>query len=344
MRHSLKIVFSVCLISLISNSVCANSAQPGIWNAGGTGTFSFLYPNDSMNFQKVQMVDEKVSVQLYSGYAVVKGTYFLVNQSHDTVKIHAGYPVNSFHDFGKSHYLTGIHFDSLSQLRVKVNHLEVKDILKPIDNEKLEQFGKNWYTWVTTFIPGDTTVVEVYFLMNTNDAAVSQGYNRDHINAFLYILETGANWMQPVKRGEVRIQLMDGFTLKNVVGGSPDSIFQWNEQRGILLYRFENLFPTEDNNIVITYGQDDKTFDFSAVVTVADNLFREIENFSGTDLSRLEFKSVTLETPFITRSTNVFMIVFWSVIIGLPLIFFLIIFFGVRYLVRRSRRQREMES
>src|SRR5205085_12004918 len=83
----------------------------------------------------------------------------------------------------------------------------------------------NWYTWENSFPPQDSTHITVYFIVNTNNTTVREGYNTDERNGFIYILETGATWKQPIREGEIKIQLMNDLELEDIEGISPDSIF-----------------------------------------------------------------------------------------------------------------------
>lgn len=73
-----KILFTAFLLITITlaQKTFANAAQPGIWNAGGT-VYTMLYPEDAITFKKVQMQQERIFIQLYKGFAVVKGPMFL---------------------------------------------------------------------------------------------------------------------------------------------------------------------------------------------------------------------------------------------------------------------------
>jgi hypothetical protein len=107
-------IFLFCILPLKAFS---NAAQPGFWNAGGTGTFSLLYPQDLEQFQKIQMVKEKVSIQLYKGYAVVKGEYWMYNDTKDSIRINVGYPLNSSYISTSHRYIRKeIKFDFLYAL------------------------------------------------------------------------------------------------------------------------------------------------------------------------------------------------------------------------------------
>ncbi|HSY61009.1 MAG TPA: hypothetical protein VK796_03990, partial [Cytophaga sp.] len=70
------IQFSFYLLPVLAFS---NAAAPGIWQAGGAANFSLLYPEDSVLYSNIQMVKEKISIELYKGYAVVKGKYWMYN-------------------------------------------------------------------------------------------------------------------------------------------------------------------------------------------------------------------------------------------------------------------------
>ena len=51
----------------------SNTAQPGLWDAGGAGTFSFLFPEDSAAFKKIQNGESVTSVAFDSGYESLSG-------------------------------------------------------------------------------------------------------------------------------------------------------------------------------------------------------------------------------------------------------------------------------
>lgn len=91
---------------------CSNVSQPGIYNAGGT-SFSMLFPEDSLSYKKVQMQNETIFIQLYKGFAVVKGTYEMVNTSVDSLKFTMGYPVNGIYQGGEVH-LNQVRLDSMT--------------------------------------------------------------------------------------------------------------------------------------------------------------------------------------------------------------------------------------
>jgi hypothetical protein len=300
-----------------------NAAQPGFWNAGGTGTFSLLYPEDSLHYKNIQMIKELVSIQLYKGYAVVKGEYWMFNTTSDTVKIKVGYPINS--NFSRTNfpdrYLIDIRFDSLYGLRAFRNDERVNFLRETVKNPNAHWENDNWYVWNNIFTPFDTTLITVYFIVNTNNTIIREGYNKDTNNGFIYLLETGATWKQPIVKGEIRIKLMDGVTIDDIKGVSPGSILKINIEAGILLTQFRNLSPTPENNIIITYTEKMDDFSFREVLNKENKLYNEIDNFSSLVIDESKLTNAQFGSPFMVHSSNwVFSILMFLLFTGGPIL------------------------
>lgn len=321
----------ILLFCILPLQVFPNAAQPGFWNAGGTGTFSLLYPDDLEQFQKIQMVKERVSIQLYKGYAVVKGEYWMYNDMKDPIRIKVGYPLNSSYT-SKSHNFEreAIRFDLLYALKVYSNDQSMSYASETHYTEDRDR-PDSWYTWENIFTPGDTTKITVYFIVNTNNTIIREGYNTDASNGFIYLLETGANWKQPIEEGEIRIQLKDELSMEDVIGISPDSIFKINEDQKIILTRFYKLSPTPANNIIIAYSEQVEHFNFSKVVAGQEDLYKQIDSFSASIINSSTLSPQKFDDPFEVHSTNwlvgifiifVFFAPFW---LGLGVVVFIII-------------------
>src|SRR5690606_35348662 len=130
-----KILFTVFLLIAVASSqkVVANAAQPGIWNAGGS-VFTMLYPDDSLTFKKVQMQHERIYIQLYKGYAVVKGTYLFRNTTGEPLNFKMGYPVNGIY-YGGDVDRNEVTLDSLSRFKIKAKN-EWLSLLKEAHPER----------------------------------------------------------------------------------------------------------------------------------------------------------------------------------------------------------------
>lgn len=329
MGKYVKMSLLLVLFIITNKTTLANSAQPGFWDAGGTGSFSLLYPEDSAAYKKVQMVRELVAIQLYPGYAVVKGTYWMHNTTSDSLSFKAGYPLDGHYEAQTEDYsLMNIAFDSLYNLDVKVNGNSA--IIYRAENETSHGWGYDlWHTFQVQFAPTDTVIIEVYFILNTNNTTISAGYDRHKTNGFIYLLETGATWKQPIVQGEVRLQMMGGLTIDDVVGMAPDSVMQLDKATQTIVYRFINLEPNHDSNIVVAYGEQIEDFDFSVVVAQSEALYNAIDALYKQDSAAL-LEPIVFGNPFAVHSTNWGAnLIFMAIVFGPPilLIVFVVLLF-----------------
>lgn len=312
-------IIVIFLITLTSfQKAFANAAQPGIWNAGGT-VYTMLYPEDSLTFKRVQMQQERIYIQLYKGYAVVKGDYIFKNTSSEKLNFKMGYPVNGIY-YGGGIDLNEVTLDSLSSFKIKAkndwlpllkeNHPELNnDYKSPIPS------SDNWMVWQMAFAPEETQTVEVYFIVNTNEARVRRGYNTEQRNAFIYLLESGSVWKNPIEKGNFYVQLMDGLTPENINGISQGFGFHYNETHKLYAGAKANFSPTPKDNLVVTYYEYNETFAFEKIVTQADELFAKIDEMSQSALETLTYTAVQTGDPYEVEST------FWGAFPGLLTLF-----------------------
>ena len=330
-----KILLLVLLVLLVlffsmNKEIHANAAQPGIWNAGGMGNFSLLYPEDSLAYKKIQMVDEKVSVILYKGYAVVKGEYRMYNDTKDTIFIKTGYPLNSnFKSDTKDVHRAEIMFDSLYGLKVLVNSVPVNLISEISDNKAGSLHNSNWYVWKNIFAPEDTTLITVYFIVNTNGSIIREGYAKDENNGFIYILETGSTWKQPILKGEIKIKLEEGLTTEDIKGLKPDSVFKTDSKGNLLQYVFHNISPTEQDNVIITYNEKVDDLNFDKVLSQKETLFSKADEFSGLKINSEGLSSIKFNSPYEVESTDWPSLLLIFSIVGIPMLILAVITIAV---------------
>lgn len=291
------------LIAVVfSQKAFANAAQPGIWNAGGT-VFTMLYPEDSLTFKKVQMQQERIYIQLYKGYAVVKGTYLFRNTTGEKLNFKMGYPVNGIYG-GGSGDLNQVQLDSLSQFKIRAKGEWLSLQEKPNKRrDNIITFSDNWKVWEMAFAPNESQTVEVYFLVNTNDAGVQKGYNYENKNAFIYLLESGSVWHQPIEKGNFYVQLMDGLTPKDVQGLSSGFGFRYNETHQLYSGTKINFSPTPKDNLVATYYKRNEHFVFDKVLDQTENLFAKIDELSNLSLENLTYSETEIGNPYEVEST-----------------------------------------
>ena len=340
-----KAVSVILFLFVLTGSVFANAAQPGIWNAGGMGNFSLLFPDDSLSYKKIQMVNERVSIVLYKGYAVVKGEYKMYNDTQDTIKIRTGYPLNtSFKSETAGNYRADISFDSLYGLKVLVNSVPVNLISETSERSSGYLQNSNWYVWNNTFALEDTTVITVYFIVNTNDNIIRKGYTKDENNGFIYVLETGSTWKQPIVKGEIRILLGDGINTEDIKGLQPDSLFRTDDKSNILQYNFSNISPTNLDNVIITYTEKINDLNFTEILSKKDELYKKADDFSDKEINSSEFTFKKYKSPFEVESTDWTSLLLILSIVGIPLFILIVItvllIIFIIWLYRRNKKRK----
>jgi hypothetical protein len=172
------ISLACCFSAIIAT---ANAAMPGMWSTGHGGRFIPLFQADSVHFGKIQMQRELVLINLYPGFAAVKGEYWMLNTTDQPITMRVGYPVNGQYN---AELVDNIMFRDLYNIKAAVNDQAVNvvraaegydSVYKVIDKMQVQ----NWYYFACTFAPKQLTKVTVYFLTNNNEAQLSKGYSRD---------------------------------------------------------------------------------------------------------------------------------------------------------------------
>src|SRR5690606_15584305 len=138
---------------------------------------------------------------------------------------------------------------------------------------------------------------------NTNEASVREGYNSERRNAFIYLLESGSVWHQPIERGNFYIQLMDGLSPKDVQGLSSGFGFGYNEAYQLYAGAKTHFSPTRKDNLVATYYAHNENFSFETIVTQFESLFTEIDELSHLPLEILSYTEVKIGDPYEVKST-----------------------------------------
>jgi len=284
------------LILLLGSSqlAWAQMGKPGIGNAGGSGNYSLMYPDESGELAKLQMVDERVTVLLYPGFAVVKGCYHMYNPDTTDVFVHSGYPTSAVYDISVTNAKKEIDFRNLQALEVFENGFPI-DIEQRANPGRTYYANNDWYIWENHFPAGDTVHVQVYFIVNTSNARLYKKSQATDINAFIYLLESGASWKKPIEKGEIRIELMGGLTLNDISGLEPQYGFVQNGEK--LLWKFKHLAPTLNDNIVLTYNATPEDFDFEDVIRRKDDYFAEVQQCSRGELDPENFQPINFDIP-----------------------------------------------
>lgn len=339
----IKIALNIVLIFFISNKLYSNASQPGIWNAGGT-VFTMLYPEDSLSFKKVQMQKEQIYIQLYKGFAVVKGVYLFRNTTNETLQFKMGYPINGIYAGGEND-LNEVTLDSLSQFKIKaknkwINLLNEKHPELNNSNNKTQAFTDNWKVWNMSFTPNEIQQVEVFFIVNTNNAQVRKGYDVDYKNAFIYLLESGSVWHLPIEKGDFYIQLMDDLHTEDINGLSAGFNFKFNNKHKLYAGKKRNFSPTAKDNLVITYFEKNTHFSFKEVLNNTNQLFSSINKLSHLPKSNLVFNTINLGNPYTVKTTFqgalpgllMLLVIYTPIILGI-----IVLLFIIRFVIKRRK-------
>ncbi|MCO6175438.1 hypothetical protein NHF50_10325 [Flavobacterium sp. NRK F10] len=316
---------------------CSNVSQPGIYNAGGTA-FSMLFPQDSLTYKKVQMQEESIYIQLYKGFAVVKGTYKMVNNSNEKLHFTMGYPINGIYNGGEAD-LNQVQLDSLYKFKIKAsgNELPINEMLIGDSGNATVFKNENWFTWFVAFSPKEIKEIEVYFLVNTNEGGITKGYTQKQKNAFIYLLESGSVWKQPIEKGKFIVELKDGLKISDIAGISSHFNFQVNQDETILIGAKTDFSPIPKDNLIVTYGEKIPNFNFQYFLDQSEDLFNQIDVFS----QQTEFRTTK---PFISKNPYEIEPDFWSF---LPVVALILAFitpfafgvFGIYFVIKSIKKK-----
>jgi hypothetical protein len=248
-----------------------NAAMPGVWQGGATARFVPLFSSDSAALQHVSMQREQILVDLYPGYAVVKGTYWMRNNSGKPIDMLVGYPLQ-----GKVNapVVSNIVLGFPEVFKVLVNGVatptannenELQLIASPQQQQaNMQVDAKDWIVWRTQFAADTLTTLTVYFVVNCSQAKLRKGYSVKEGHAFAYVLESGRAWAGSIDTGNIWMRLRGGLKQKHINGLLPANAWQGSDS--LMAWNFNNLEPSENNNLLVWYNAGKDSIDFNALV------------------------------------------------------------------------------
>jgi hypothetical protein len=248
------------------------------------------------------MQSEFITIQLYKGYAVVKGEYLMYNHSEETISMHVGYPINGSVD---NNELNAVVFDNLYQFQIKSNAEKLNTFLYNTHQEGTTYLSKNinsidkWYVWKNTFAPKKITKIEVYFIVNTTDAYIRKGYDKGEKDGFCYVLESGRAWKGIIEKGRILIELKDGLTMENILGIMPKNIFKMKNKQ--LILDFQNLEPKVSDNIILNIENTPKIENF-------ENFIKKKFEKLYTIIDETDIKNIKVDESWQMNKANNFKI------------------------------------
>lgn len=320
----------------IAVSAFGNAAMPGMWAPGHGGRFIPLFKQDSVHFGKVQMQRELVLINLYPGFAAVKGEYWMYNTTDEPVTMRVGYPINGSYP---AELVSNVLFGDLYKLKALVNDqpMNVVRVAEGYDSvyKMVEEMQvDNWYYFTCTFAPKQLTKITVYFLNNTSEAQLREGYSQEKGNAFAYILESGKAWAGKIERGQVLIKLNEDLSLRDFKGVYPTNILFGDNKH--IQFAFTNLEPDSTNNILLWYRSDVEDFNFERITASAETYYKALDSFPIAEFDTVDAKKISKDDfePNDSRMTW-----FWIILIGI-VVLVLAAFAGLIYLIYRLIRKK----
>jgi len=341
-RYVMKKWLVLLLCSGMTLMVYGNAAMPGIWQTGHGGRFIPLFKPDSLHLGKIQMQKELVLINLYKGYAAVKGTYWMYNQTDQPVTMRVGYPINGNYS---NELVQNVMFNDLHRLTVLLNDQPVT-VAKAGEGYDLllqqadQLHADNWYYFSCTFAPKQLTKITVYFLTNNNDAILRRGYAKEPGNAFAYILESGRAWAGKIEEGRVLIALNDGLALKDMKGIYPPERLTGDDTH--LQFAFSGLEPDSSDNILLWYNTGEHAaFNFDTVQDHAKHYFNLLDQFPVAAFNALNPAPVSQEdfTPHDSSMTW-----FWVILIGIAVVGIAVVVLVVYFIYRIFRKKKSKQS
>ncbi|MEO7311150.1 MAG: hypothetical protein ABIX01_12185 [Chitinophagaceae bacterium] len=343
----MKKVFLSCLGLVCAVGALCNSAMPGLWEAGANGRFVPLFAGDSMYLGKIRMQHELVLVNLYPGFAVVKGEYYMYNTSDETINMHVAYPKQATYSDTIVQNVIPAYIDGL---QVLVNEVPVA-LMRKNDPEfdslvnapnssvhsEVSNTSENWFVWKMSFPPKSYTKITVYFLTDNSHAKLRRGYSGDEGQAFSYVLESGRAWGGDIDSGKICVALKNGLTTKDVKGVLPFNALMGDATH--LLYQFVNKEPESKDNMLIWYqgAATDLAFEKN-IVPAAGKYYTEIDSFDIDAFSNHQFTALQL-TDLEVHATSPFAWIFYGILGFAAIIIFMIIYGAYRLIAKRNRAQ-----
>mgnify|MGYP001278006741 CR=1 FL=1 len=263
---SKRVIFLIIIIMFLFLAVTfANADSSSLFRYGET-----VQPIENNN---IRMIEEKVDIQVYGGWSVVRCEFVFRNESNERQRVLMGFPGS----------MIGVEADYGIDETTRLKDFKTYDegVEKQVKLEKADEKGASedriaeWYTWDVTFEAGEERII-----VNTYK---TQNYNAPWGRHTGYILKTGAPWKGTIGKAVITFELMD-----NV----PSNIYKENTkpegyriEKNKVIWELKDFEPIEDINLTLEgylsiysmiYGQTDEYINnFSKQIEHAKMLYMD---------------------------------------------------------------------
>jgi hypothetical protein len=309
---------------LISSALWAKTELPGIRNAGGGGHFSPIFGADSIHFGKIKIQKQLILVNLYPGFAVVKGEYSFINTTDQPINIKIGYPANGHYP---QRIVENVFYNVCFNFRAKANGITVRPYrVSDSGRQSLVNFNgtkssstevSTWFVWQQEF-PADTvTTLTVYFITQNNLARFKKGNQSRDANAFGYVFESNKALGGSIAEGQILVKMNENLSLIEVLGILPDSLLKGDLHH--LQYSFSNAEPESSNNLLIWYDGAPLDFKFDKkVLPSTDTLYQLMDAFPISEFNDPSFTMISRKNFTLAKSGLTFTGVMYFLMFFLP--------------------------
>ncbi len=282
-------------------------------------------------------------VNLYAGFAVIKGEYSFENTTDHLINIKVGYPLSGRYP---QRIVENVFFNDLYNFRAKANGKSVKpfrlsDSVKVIPvkisgNENASTLVSDWYVWQQAFPAREVTNLTVYFITQNNLARFKKGDQSRDANAVGFYIESGKAWGGKMETGDILIKMNDKLSLIDIQGIAPDSLLKGDLYH--LEYSYADLVPEARNNLLIWYEGAPPDFKFDKkVLPFTDTLYQMMDAFPIIEFNDPAFKLISRKNFSVSKSGLTFSGVLYFMMFFLPWI----ILAGVIVFLLKGRKKIE---
>ena len=337
MRLNIQLSLGLLFSLMTTSSLLAQ--QPSGQDLWNTGAAAQVIPMDEIQVieQDVTLLSERVWVDLFPGFGVVKSVFRFSNQTDAPIRLKVGYPV-------RGHFQTSIpalaHFDDARGLKVSIDG---QAIITRSEEGRSNGHDPNPFTyqvWDQTFLPDTVTTITVESVVPTQFSRLASGEKFATGNAFGISLQGAEAWDGPIGQLQVLIRLNGGLMLANIRGLVPDSAFNGN--LGHLQLDRTGLEPRPEDNMIVWYSGAPADYPFEKKVTpMLEPLRVSMDTFPVTAFYDPAFQLIRrsdfdLAAGGLTLAGILYFIMFfapWVILIGF-----------VVYMLRGKRKKKTEQS
>ncbi len=227
-------------------------------NMGGTGNTV-----EMMDSSEVQMVDEVITIDVFdgekeseyglvgNGYVEVEVLYTFENLTDEAVTVSMGFPEDCGYDcwMEDEDWVTygGDLWESYKLFDFGAAEADGGEFEVSFVNEMdADTEAMNWYLYDVDFEAGEEKRIVNYYWLMPSSYKTGQWFS--------YILETGASWRESIESVDIYVNFNGDLSVFDVDQLSPEGYeFDIFGDDGTVSWHFENLEPTEDDNISVSY-------------------------------------------------------------------------------------------